>query len=243
MSRSSRAQHEMSDSLWEKLLLVAACVIAVSLAVAGARREFFHHSPDAASTTVQSGGAVQPTEQSSSDVAGVAATPVRKVPQRVQAEPTATPPARTGCDALRGVHDRTRVERQWFLDNCMFLSRRAAQASTPAPPEARWRAILQAAGFSLAEPAPSRSATEMDATPPAWLSAPAAIDMASSWLMANSPVAVTIDPSACIPIWINGHWVVTCDVHLTGCSGPLCVASLAMCVFTSDPMVVPDLRC
>jgi hypothetical protein len=241
VSRSMRARRDVRDGLWEKVFVVVGCVVAVSLAFAGARKEFSHHSPNAAGASVQSVQAVQTTEQLSSDVAGVAATPVRKVRQRAQARVKApaapTPVDRTDCSEMRTTHLRTRAERQWFIDNCLYLSRKKPQ------PAQEWTAQLQAAGFSLAQPTPRRSASEAESTPPPSLTRQVAMSKATDWISNDSPMILTVEPPGCTAIWLNGHWVVSCSVRLAGCTGPTCVASLSLCVFASDPVILPDRLC
>jgi hypothetical protein len=163
---------------------------------------------------------------------------VRAKQVRVARATPTTRPDRQDCDALRGVHDRTRSERQWFIDNCMFLSKKQPAKSKP------WTAQLQAAGFSLGDqPAPRRSALEADTTPPPTLTRQVAIGEATHWITNDSPVSLSIESDGCNAVWLNGHWVVTCSVRLAGCQGESCVASLSLCVFATDPAIVPDQLC
>jgi hypothetical protein len=154
---------------------------------------------------------------------------------------------------MRGTRLRTRGERRWYIDNCLFVARRAQQAAAASAPSRgqdgtvrpgdEWRSLLRAAGFSLDEATPSRSALEFQATPPPWLSGQNAVGMAIDWMTSNSPVELLVAPGGCNAIWLNGHYVVTCAVGLGGCSGERCEAVLSFCVFSSEPVVVPDLSC
>jgi hypothetical protein len=245
----------MESSLWEKALIFAACALAVGFLAFAGKREFFDHQQSAPSESVQS---AFPTEANStaagrfSDVAGVQRSqaqantkPTRGKPKRVKAAATPAPPDRLDCDALRGIHDRTRGERQWFIDNCMFLSKknRTTQGGQQSVRRADVEAQLQAAGFSLAEPTPRRSVGNAAATPPPELTPQVAVAKAVQWIPDNTPVMLTVSTGDCTPVWLNGHWVVTCNVTLDGCSGSHCVASLSVCVFSTEPAVVPDRFC
>jgi hypothetical protein len=240
----------MSEGLWEKLLVVAACAIGLAFAVAGAHKVFFEEAAPADSPALEFIEQAPP----SSDVAGAVASPESIVPQP-RGEPVAAPPEepdRQDCEAMRGTRLRTRGERRWYIDNCLFVARRAQQ--TAAADEARrrdgpvliddeWRTLLRAAGFSLEETPPNRSAIELNATPPPWLSSHNAIGMAIDWMVGSSPVELLVAPEGCNAIWLNGHFVVTCRVGLGGCTGARCEAVLSFCVFSSEPLVVPDLSC
>ena len=228
--------------MWERLLLLSAIVIACSLGVAGAYgfvgKQFRDHSADAQTAAVQT----QADEQLTSEVAAAERTPIRQTQRQTQrparAAATAAPADRTDCAAMRGTKLRTRAERQWVIDNCLFLSRGNAQ-----------RAVHQAAPTTATRarpttPAPHQPASIATATPPSpQLTRSAAIARAADWLTLSSPVDYAVDPAACTAIWLNDHWVVTCQVSLTGCSGAQCAASVSLCVFGSRPMIVADSRC
>jgi hypothetical protein len=66
---------------------------------------------------------------------------------------------------------------------------------------------------------------------------------ATDWISNDSPMILTVEPPGCTAIWLNGHWSVSCLVRLAGCTGTTCVASLSLCVFASDPVVLPDRLC
>jgi hypothetical protein len=195
------------------------------------------------------------TSDSFSNVAGAVrssdgeAAPTRARAQKRErnAQPTPVHVDRQDCSVLRGRHDRTRSERQWYIDNCLFLSRKARDAglipNRDIQPNPNFEAQLQAAGFSLDETPPRRSAGQAGATPPPELTASVAVMKAVDWIPDNTPVTVSLAPADCTPIWLNGHWVVTCDVTLEGCSYQYCVASLSVCVFPTEPAIVPDLYC
>jgi hypothetical protein len=121
----------------------------------------------------------------------------------------------------------------------MFRNRQAAAQQARA---GNWQESLETAGISLRAPE-NRSAIGVGDSPPAWLSPHNAIGLGLDWIDANAPVRLTAGEHDCNAIWINGHWVVTCSVTLAGCSGAHCVASLSLCVFAEEPIVVPDLRC
>ncbi len=244
----------MGSTLWDKALIVAACVVAACFMVVLAKREFFDDQSASTNEAVQAAIATEADSSAGdtfSDVAGVqrtqrqATTTTRAKTKRVEAAATPAPPERHDCDELRGIHDRTRGERQWFIDNCLFLSKKNknAQAEERVQSSEDWTEQLQAAGFSLAEPTPRRAVTDARSTPPPAFSREVAIAKAVEWIPDNTPVMLTVGTGDCTPVWLNGHWVVTCNVTLEGCSGSYCVASLSVCVFSTEPAVVPDRFC
>ena len=229
--------------MWERLLLLSALLIASSLGVAGAYgfvgKQFRDHSADAQTAAVQT----QTDEQLTSEVAAAERTPIRRTQRQTQrparAAATAAPPDRTDCAAMRGTKLRTRAERQWVIDNCLFLSRGKAQAAANrAAPTTSTRA-------RPTTPAPRGQSTPIAAaTPPSpQLTRSAAIANAVEWLALSAPMDYGVGPESCTAIWLNDHWVVTCQVSLTGCSGAQCAASVSLCVFGSRPMIVADSRC
>jgi hypothetical protein len=127
----------------------------------------------------------------------------------------------------------------------MFLSKKngAANAGQQSVRQKDLEARLQAAGFSLAEPTPRRSVGSAGATPPPELTPQVAVAKAVQWIPDNTPVMLTVGTGDCTPVWLNGHWVVTCNVTLDGCAISYCVASLSVCVFSTEPAVVPDRFC
>jgi hypothetical protein len=149
---------------------------------------------------------------------------------------------RQDCAALRNVHDRTRSERVWYIENCMFLSRKGVAPRQVESVSADVLEDLRAAGFSLEQPSTQRS-PDANATPPPDLTSSVAVQKAVDWIPDNTPVAVTVLAGACTPIWLNGHWVVTCNVGIDGCTVAPCEAVLSVCVFPTEPVLVPDLLC
>lgn len=248
--RAAGQGSEMSDSLWEKLLVLAAFAVAVCFAVAGAHKVFFEHESLVARPEAAAVEATPP----SSDVAAAVVSPETSARRSEAVAAAPTEADRHDCAAMRGTRLRTQGERRWYIDNCLFVARRAQQTAV-AGGAAHGRAVptvaaadevrtlLRAAGFSLDEATPSRSALEYQATPPPWLSSHNAIGMAVDWMTSNSPVDLIVAPADCNAIWLNGHFVVTCPVGLGGCSGERCEAVLSFCVFSSEPLVVPDLSC
>jgi hypothetical protein len=227
------------DTNSDPLIVAAAFLLALTLAAGALYHEFGPRERGRSSSSAGSLAAGTPIR--TSEVAGVATHPGPSAaaadPKELRVEPESTPVDRRDCTELRLSHLRTRGERQWFVDNCMFLTKRA-NASSADP-----RQALLAAGYSLEPHAENRSATGVGTSPPVWLSPQNATGIATDWLMSNSPVQITIGPAECTPIWINGHWVVTCNVTLAGCSGSYCAASLSVCVFSEEPVVVPDAYC
>ena len=233
--------------MWERVLLLAALVIACVLGVAGAYgfvgKQFHGHNAAADVAAVRT----QTNEQLTSDVAALVRTPVQRSERqavartkpvaRTKAAATPEPPARTDCAALRGVHNRTRYERLWFIDNCMFLSLKKGQApaSRAAPTSTRARPATPSAG----QPSASAVATPI----PPQLTRGAAIASVVEWLRLSSTMDYGIGADDCTAVWLNDHWVVTCLFDLTGCAGSQCAGSISLCVFGSHPMIVPDSRC
>ena len=228
--------------MWERLLLLAALLIASSLGVAGAYgfvgKQFRDHSADAQTAAVQT----QADEQLTSEVAAAERTPIRQTQRQTQrparAAATAAPPDRTDCAAMRGTKLRTRAERQWVIDNCLFLARKNPQAA------ANRAAPTTATRARPTTPSPRQPASIATATPPSpQLTRSAAIANAVQWLALSAPMDYGVGPEDCTAVWLNDHWVVTCQVRLTGCSGAQCAASVSLCVFGSHPVIVADSRC
>jgi hypothetical protein len=246
----------MGDTLWEKALIVGACLIAAAFMAIVAKREFFDSSSNPPAETAQStlneegnaadGGREVSEVAGSSRSASSADEPVSSQRRTSRSRtPTPVPPERHDCALLKGQHDRTRAERRWYIDNCLFLARkaRAAGAGVEAQADNDIVAQLQAAGFTLDESAPRRAVQDAAATPTSDLTADVAVAMAVDWIPANTPVMVSVAAGDCTPIWLNGHWVVTCNVTLEGCAVTYCMASLSVCVFPTEPAVVPDRFC
>lgn len=227
--------------MWDRLLPLVACGVAGALLVAGVlgyERKSAHH--EAAATSFVG---AQPTATSvtaatprTSNVAAAVRAPAQSKPRKAKATATPTPLPRTSCAELRSVHDRTRAERQWFIDTCLFAARRTPQATPQA-----LASLLRAQGLGVSAAGNGRSASS--ATPPPWLTNAVAVAEAVAWMESQAPLAFIADDQTCVPIWLNGHWVVTCQVSLAGCSGPQCVASLSLCVFSTEPLIVTDPNC
>jgi len=247
----------MGDALWEKVLVVAAVVVAAAFLGFAAKRELLdqHTAPSEESVqAVVSDTSDGEMTDTFSDVAGAersADETTRRVRSaRSERQRAATPVRsdRESCEELREVHNRTRSERAWYIDNCMFLARKAREAGQNVAVSAAARAEgveaqLQAAGFSLEAPGPRRAAAGASAPPPPELTSKVAVSMAVEWIPENTPVIVSLGEDDCTPVWLNGHWVVTCNVTLDGCTFDYCVASLSVCVYPTEPMLVPDLLC
>lgn len=243
----------MGETLWEKALIVGACLIAAAFMAIVAKREFLDSPSDAPPQVAQSlPGEVPPdTDQAVSEVAGASRTTSGRDEEDLPAEEPRrraarqTRPDEFDCAFLKPRHDRSREERLWYIDNCIFLSRknRAQDVAPGVQTRDGIEAQLQAAGFTLDAGAPRRSATDAGATPTSELTADVAVAMTVDWIPDNTPVNVSLTTGDCIPIWLNGHWVVTCTVTLEGCAGTNCVASLSVCVFPTEPAIVPDRFC
>jgi hypothetical protein len=224
--------------LLEKGLLTAATLIACCLAIAALYNIVRPDRPR------ESAGAFEQQGSLSSEVAGAEQSPdpgaaprPREAQPRTKRAPTPPHADRTDCDALRGVHDRTKTERQWFLDNCMFLSRKARQANGTAGA----RSGGERAGSESSAGLPITQKVMDD--PPAWLSNDRAIELTVEWIELSQPIAYYTNPDGCTAVWLNGHYAVTCYAAPMGCAGPLCEGVIAACVFASRPIVVPDARC
>jgi len=224
--------------MWDRLLPLVACGVAGALLVAavlGYERKSSQH--EAAATSFARAQA-PPTSVTgaTSNVAAAARAPAQSKPRQTKASATPTPQPRASCAELRSAHDRTRAERQWFIDQCMFTARRTPQATPQA-----LASLLYAQGLGVSAAGNGRSAAS--ATPPPWLTNVVAVAEAVAWMESQAPLALNAYDQTCVPIWLNGHWVVTCQVSLVGCSGPQCVASLSLCVFSTEPLIVTDPNC
>jgi hypothetical protein len=243
----------MPENFWERAMVVGAFAIAAAFLLLLGKREFFDSdasSPNesvAAPISTPEGGAL--LADGFSDVAGAERSDAEAdssssgQPGGRTVRPTPTRADRLDCAALRNVHDRTRSERVWYIDNCMFVKRNAGLPGQAGSANADVEALLQAAGFSLEDPSTRRSAGQAGALPPDNLTSADAVALAVDWIPDNTPVTVSVASGDCTPVWLNGHWVVTCDVAFDGCTVAPCAATLAVCVFADDPVVVPDLLC
>jgi hypothetical protein len=223
--------------MWDRLLPLVACVVAGVLIVSAflgyERRSAQHEAAGMAFVGAQAGAtSVTGATPRTSNVAAAVRAPARNKPRKTKASATPTPQPRASCTELRSAHDRTRAERQWFIDQCLFAARRTPQALA---------SLLRAQGLGVSAAGNGRSASS--ATPPPWLTNVVAVAEAVAWMESRAPLALNAYDQTCVPIWLNGHWVVTCQVSLVGCSGPQCVASLSLCVFSTEPLIVTDPNC
>jgi hypothetical protein len=234
----------LDSSLRDKGLVLAACAIAGSIfvgAIVGLPWKTGHRAQAEASlaaSAVQTTPTVQTTPQFSSVVQDAARPPARGGGRQAVATPT--PTGRTDCDAMRGTFLRTRTERQWFIDHCLFVSRARSQAAATAPRGT----VIRPSGNTPVRPTPV-SLTPLPATPTSFrpMTSAAAIDLVVEWITNDSPVSYYVDPQSCNAIWLNGHWVVTCPVSLMACQGAQCSGTISFCVFAAHPQILSDSRC
>lgn len=233
-SRTRRLQdrwHRFAAAGWERTFFVAACGVAVIVAIIGvvalATRGGGGGGGDAAAAVN-----ARPTEAHSTSSRATPTAITIGVPDIPTNLPTETPLPendRTDCDAIRGTSYRSQAERAWYEKNC--------GASVSKPPS-------QPPGPTGNTPVPVQPTSPPAPTPPPQgLSAGQAISLGISWMTTSAPKAYTVDSAACSAVHIGDHWIVSCTARLAGCQSSACEAQLQVCVYTADRRVVPAASC
>ena len=214
-SDAVRRLHELWErfwafSLWERSVIIGGCVLAAIAA------------PVAVVALMGGGGGGQPAVAGPRPTQSAAAATATDtpVPQQtvvnvfIRDTPTPTvPPDRTNCDEIRGTAYRSDYEREWFILNCGEPT--FVPDQPPGPP---------------GPPGPPPPVQQPSPTPVPEFTSADAIARAVSWLRSESPTHYTVSAGSCSAISVAGHWVVTCNGSLQGCTGSACLVTVSVCV-------------